>query len=79
MTYIILRAIPDDVERLKEIAVAAKGYWDYPPEWMARWEQLFQIERDDIEQHPVYKTQVGDIIIGCISNLLLPDRRTANC
>jgi len=70
MTYTMLRATPDDAACLKEIAVAAKGYWNYAPEWMARWEQLFQIKRDDIEQYQVYKARHGAATIGWYSIIL---------
>jgi len=70
MTYTILRATPDDATRLKEIALAAKGYWGYAPEWMARWAQLFKLERDFIEQHQVYKAQHLNAIVGWYSVVL---------
>jgi len=64
MPYVIVRATPDDATHLKEIALAAKGYWNYTPDWLARWEQLFQIKREYIEQHQVYKARHGNVIIG---------------
>jgi GNAT superfamily N-acetyltransferase len=37
MTIEIRRARPDEGRRLKEIAVAAKSFWGYEPESVARW------------------------------------------
>jgi hypothetical protein len=37
MTVEIRRALPDEGRRLKEIAVAAKRFWGYEPERVARY------------------------------------------
>lgn len=60
----ILRAQPADALRLKEIAVAAKAYWGYPPEWMERWTQRFQVRSEYLAANEVYKLVRGDAIIG---------------
>lgn len=64
MNVQILRAQPADALRLKEIAVAAKAHWGYPPEWMERWAQLFQVRSEYLAANEVYTLVRGDAIIG---------------
>lgn len=71
--YTILRAQPEDAPRLKEIAVVAKAYWGYTPDWIARWASLIQVTHSYIEQHQVYKAAHGDTTIGWYGVILHDD------
>jgi GNAT superfamily N-acetyltransferase len=50
----IVRAGPGDVAALRAICVAAKGYWGYPPEWMAQWNERLRITPDYVERNLTY-------------------------
>ena len=47
------RAHPTDAEELTKISRAAKSYWQYPDEWLARWKEDLTITPDYIKQHHV--------------------------
>ena len=63
----IVRATPEDAETLTRIAVAAKAYWGYPPEWMERWATLLTITPDSIRVNHVYVARHAREIIGFYS------------
>jgi GNAT superfamily N-acetyltransferase len=60
----ISKAIPADAEALTEIAIAAKGHWDYPAHWMARWRSVLTVTPAFIAAHETYAARSGDRIIG---------------
>lgn len=63
----IIRAEPADAETLTRIAVAAKAYWGYPPEWMERWATLLTLTPEKIRAREVYKAQSNGEIFGFYS------------
>ncbi|MBX3016027.1 MAG: GNAT family N-acetyltransferase [Caldilineaceae bacterium] len=71
--YHILRATPADADLLKAIGVAAKAHWPYPPEWIARWTQVFQVSQVYIAQHHVYKAQLDQTTIGWYGLIMQDD------
>lgn len=60
----IVRAGPDDAAQLKTIAVAAKAYWGYPEDWMARWADAIRITPEYIRENEVYIAMKDAEIVG---------------
>ena len=60
----ILRATPEDIPQLKEVAVAAKAHWGYPAEWMVRWAEWLKLSPAFIEKYEVYKLEEGGQMLG---------------
>ena len=60
----IILADPTDAEELSEISLAAKSYWQYPDEWLARWKKELTITPEYIERHRVYTLQSIYQIVG---------------
>lgn len=50
----VVRARPEQAERLSQIAYAAKSYWGYPSQWIELWHNQLTISKHYIEQHEVY-------------------------
>lgn len=51
-----------DLARLSEIAFAAKAYWQYPAEWLARWRPQLTISESDLSSGTAVKlTKNGEI------------------
>jgi GNAT superfamily N-acetyltransferase len=57
-------ADPKLAPRLKQIAVAAKGYWGYADEWMARWASLLDFPLAYVHDNEVYVALDNGEIIG---------------
>lgn len=53
-----------DLERLSEIAFAAKAYWQYPAEWLERWRPQLTITESDLSSGTAVKLIVGGEIRG---------------
>jgi GNAT superfamily N-acetyltransferase len=68
----ILPATIDQAEILSEIAIAAKAYWGYPPDYLAIWKPLLTITPMFITQHLVYMAQVGTEIVGFYALISAP-------
>lgn len=62
--FTIIRAVPQDSLMLKEIAVAAKGYWGYPNELMAEWAQTPIITAESIAADIVFKAWTRPSVMG---------------
>lgn len=50
----IRRALPDDSERLSEIARTAKAHWGYPEAWLVAWTPLLSITPEYVAHQLVY-------------------------
>ena len=50
----VVRARPEQAERLSQIAYAAKSYWGYPSQWIELWHNQLTISKQYIERHEVY-------------------------
>jgi N-acetylglutamate synthase-like GNAT family acetyltransferase len=61
----IRRANPDDAETLTAIAHAAKRHWNYPAEWIERWEEDLTITADFIANNEVFVAILNNEIAGC--------------
>lgn len=82
----IRRAYPEEAAQLKQIILAAKGYWGYPADWLAQWGSLLTFSPDFIHANEVYvaidnATVVGFYALikhGCICELdhlwIVPER-----
>ncbi len=62
--YKVLRAKPEDAPELREIALASKGYWNYPAHLMAQWAQTPIITAESIVKDVVYKLGDESTILG---------------
>ena len=60
----IVRAQPDDAKILTGIAIAAKRHWDYPENWMVKWQEVLTISPASVSVNKVYKAMRGGEIIG---------------
>jgi len=60
----IVRAQPQDAASLKEIALAAKGYWGYPEQLMRQFAQTQIITPGSISKDVVYKALHESGLIG---------------
>lgn len=59
----IRRAKPQDAEKLSQIALAAKSYWNYPERLLVLWKKALTVTQEIILESEVYKlTRNGDII-----------------
>ena len=50
----IVRARPEQAERLSQIAYAAKSYWGYPSQWIELWHNQLTITKQFILLNEVY-------------------------
>lgn len=50
----VVRARPEQAERLSHIAYAAKSYWGYPSQWIELWHNQLNISKQFILQNEVY-------------------------
>lgn len=55
----IRRARPDEHERLRAIAAASKGHWDYEPEFVRQWAARIEFTHDDL-----YVAEIDGQIVG---------------
>ena len=63
----VIKALPEDTERLTAIAWLSKSHWNYPAEWMELWRKGLMITPAIIEQHEVFKIVIDNgTIVGCI-------------
>lgn len=60
----IRRALPEDAEKLTEIAIAAKRHWNYPEQWIEIWTPLLTFKPEDIQNSIMFKALVDDEIVG---------------
>src|SRR4051794_24614901 len=63
----ILRAKPEDAERLTEIAFRAKRHWGYPERWIAKWTHLLTIEPRSIAEQETYTVSLDGALVGFYS------------
>lgn len=50
----VVRARPEQAERLSQIAYAAKSYWGYPSQWIELWHNQLTIGKQYIVKNEVY-------------------------
>jgi GNAT superfamily N-acetyltransferase len=50
----VVRARPEQAERLTQIAHAAKSYWGYPSQWIELWHNQLTVTRQFILHNEVY-------------------------
>ena len=50
----VVRARPEQAERLTQVAHAAKSYWGYPSQWIEMWHNQLTITKQFILQNEVY-------------------------
>ena len=50
----VVRARPEQAERLTQVAHAAKSYWGYPSQWIELWHNQLTITKQFILQNEVY-------------------------
>lgn len=67
MTPTIVKASPEDHERLTEISFRSKGYWEYPEEYLEIWRDELTITPDYIEDNTVYLARIENEIVGYYS------------
>lgn len=61
---LIRRALPEDSDRLTQIAHDAKRYWGYPDHWIQHWQNDLTISRDFISANPVYVAEHEGAVVG---------------
>jgi GNAT superfamily N-acetyltransferase len=61
------RAGPDDAPRLRAVAVAAKGHWGYPDDWLARWEAQLTLDAAYVLTREVHVARADGQIVGFYS------------
>jgi GNAT superfamily N-acetyltransferase len=57
-------AVPDDGERLREIAIAAKSYWGYDPARVGEWAAVSDYSQEGLRRKEVYVAEVGGQAVG---------------
>jgi ribosomal protein S18 acetylase RimI-like enzyme len=60
----IVRADPRDANELTQLAIAAKQYWGYPDEWMAKWRSLLSMSPEYLSRNEVYVARIENEIAG---------------
>lgn len=73
MDHQILKALAADHQTLSSIAYEAKGYWDYPAEWLALWKDDLTISPKLITENDTWKLMLGEVIIGFTIIITHPD------
>jgi hypothetical protein len=63
----IRRAAPDEHERLREIAIAAKGYWDYDQERVRASGASLDLSPDALQGKEVHVAEVDGEVVGWTS------------
>jgi GNAT superfamily N-acetyltransferase len=71
----IVRADPNDAERLHAIAVAAKAHWGFGAAWMAEWASRVRITPEYLAGSLAFAATEGGAIVGWYA--LLPRTPTA--
>ena len=56
----IVRAKASDADALTWIALAAKGYWGYPEEWIEQWREDLTVSAGFIRRNEVYVAVFGE-------------------
>lgn len=67
MTVDISRAELRDADTLKQIAVGAKAYWGYPPEFITRWAGTFDINAEYFARRNIFVARSNEKIVGWYS------------
>ena len=63
MKLTIEQANPAEAEALTAVAVAAKGYWGYPQEWIELWREELVITAKQIRAGDTYVGRTGQEIV----------------
>ena len=70
----IRRALPDQAERLSEIAWAAKASWGYPARWLELWREALTVTPEFINTNPVFVASSNGSIVAFVA--LVPESGT---
>jgi GNAT superfamily N-acetyltransferase len=57
-------ADPTQADQLAEICIAAKAYWGYPPEWIARWRATLRITPASLQKSTAYVALADGELVG---------------
>src|SRR5690348_12022967 len=57
---VIRPGTPDEGARLKDIAIASKGHWGYPPERVREWAERGDFGRETFEQLALFVADTGE-------------------
>ena len=60
----IVRARPEDAEKLTDIAFAAKRHWGYAEIWIERWTELLTLRPEFITRHETYIAKQDERAVG---------------
>ncbi len=60
----ICRALPEEAEKLTEIAIAAKGHWGYPQRWMQMWTPELTFSSEYFEKNESWTARVENQLVG---------------
>ncbi len=63
MNLTIEQAKPEEAEALTAVAVAAKGYWGYPQEWLDLWREELVITAEKIRAGDYHVGRIGQEIV----------------
>jgi len=63
MKLTIKKANLKDISAMTEVVIASKGYWDYPEEWMALWQDDLNITPEKLKQRDFFLGKVGAEIV----------------
>lgn len=64
MNIEIRRALPENAEKLTDIAIAAKGYWGYPQRWMQIWSPELTFNSEYFIKNESWTASVDNQLVG---------------
>ena len=67
MKFIISRATSDHADRLTEIAISAKRYWNYPEHWIQHWIPSLTISTEYISNNEIWMAVLNETPVGFYS------------
>lgn len=59
----VVRARPEQAERLSQVAFAAKSYWGYPSQWIELWHNQLTLREQYILENEVYAAVDDDEVV----------------
>lgn len=74
----IRRAKIEDSKVLSEIAFEAKGFWNYPQEWMEKWKDGLTIKPEYIEANELYCLAVNEKVFGWFAIEFQPNSKNGS-
>lgn len=67
MKITVRRAVPEDSHALTRLSFAAKGYWNYPQEYLNIWKDELTISAEYTEKNIVYAAEACSVLAGFYS------------